>query len=194
MFYPLPRLLGRHLTLSASRVGREIRYSVAPPVPPTGRVPLRSPVHRSQGCDKTTPDLVTHAGPGFRTRISVLAVFRLGKVRVPQACVRGLQRVPDSKTRGHWISRSVTKVEFSGWAPRDLPNTTSRLQGKIADPDLTPGRHNLRARLCFQPHPMLSQFSIATPQLLDELRINVAADALRFLVPTSSNARLSRLL
>ena len=29
---------------------------------------------------------------------------------------------------------------------------------------------------------MLSQFSIATPQLLDELRINFAADALRFLV------------
>lgn len=132
--------------------------------------------------------------PRLRTRISVLAVFRLGKKGSLDNAFEGLPRVFWLEDKGHRTSRSVTKVEFSGWAPRDLPNTTSRLQGKIADPDLTPGRHNLRARLCFQPHPMLSQFSIATPQLLDELRINFAADALRFLVPTSSNARLSRLL
>ena len=195
MFYPLPRLLGRHLTLSASRVGREIRTSVSPSrALPTGRVPLRSPVHRSQGCEKTTPDLVTHDGPPLWHENQRLGRFRLGKVRVASRMRSGAstglltrrQGPPDFKVRYKsgifWLgSERLTQHYFEA----SRQNCRSRFDPWPAQPpgsSLFPAPSYAFAVL--HSHP-------ATPRWL---RINFAADALRFLVPTSSNARLSRLL
>ena len=82
---------------------------------------LRDARSRRQGWERRHPIWSRTTSPGFRTRISVLAVFRLGKGS-PERCVRGASTGNLARRQGALDSiRPVTRVEFLNGFPKDLP-------------------------------------------------------------------------